>query len=77
MARSLSEIEKEIRGLARCDQEQLLRALIEEIDGPADVGVEKAWHEEIQRRSRELDQGRVTPVPADEVLARARASLAQ
>jgi putative addiction module component (TIGR02574 family) len=77
MARALPEIEKEIRALARDDQEHLLRALLEEIDGPADPGVEQAWLEEVKRRSIELDQGSITPVPAEQVFAKARAALRQ
>jgi hypothetical protein len=75
MARAVSEIEKEIRGLERDDQEQLLRALLEELDGPPDRNVERAWLEEAQRRSRELDAGAVDTIPADEVFAKARGQL--
>jgi putative addiction module component (TIGR02574 family) len=77
MVRKLSEIENEIRSLARGDQERLLRALLEELDGPADPGVERAWLEEVQRRSRELDDGTVEAIPADQVFARVRAALAK
>jgi putative addiction module component (TIGR02574 family) len=75
MARAVSEIEKEIRALAPGEQEQLLRALLDELEAPADPDVERAWLEESRRRSRELDEGSVTPKPADEVFARARADL--
>jgi putative addiction module component (TIGR02574 family) len=75
MARAVSEIEKEIRALAPDDQERLLRALLEELDGPPDVGVERAWLEEVRRRNRELDDGVAGPIPADEVFAKARAAL--
>ena len=34
MARAVSEIETEIRALEPNDQERLLRALLEELDGP-------------------------------------------
>ena len=47
----------------------------EELDGPPDPGVEQAWLEEAQRRSRELDSGAVTAIPAEEVLAKARTEL--
>ena len=75
MARAVSEIEREIRALERDDQEYLLRALLEEFDGPPDAGVEQAWLEEAQRRSGELDAGTVDAIPAEEVLAKARAEL--
>ena len=75
MARAISEIETEIRGLERDDQEQLLRVLVEELDGPPDADAEQAWLEEAQRRSRELDTGAVDTIPADEVFAKARDQL--
>ena len=75
MARAVSEIEDEIRGLAPGDQERLLRVLLEELEGPADPEVERAWLEEVRRRSREIDEGGVTPVAADEVFAKTRAEL--
>jgi hypothetical protein len=49
----------------------LLRALLEELDGPPDSDVEQAWLEEAQRRSRELDTGAVGTIPADEVFDKA------
>ena len=77
MSRAVSEIEQEIRALPDAEKERLLRALLEELDGPPDVGAEQAWLEEIQRRSREFDAGLVETIPADQVLADLRAKLAQ
>lgn len=75
MARAVAEIEQEVRSLAAADQEHILRVLLEELAGPPDADVERSWLEEAQRRSAELDAGLVTPEPAEEVFARARASL--
>jgi putative addiction module component (TIGR02574 family) len=75
MARRLTEIENEIRALSPGEQEQLLRALVEELDGPPDTNVEQAWLEEVSRRSRELDEGTVTAIPANDVFREARADL--
>jgi len=75
MARAVAEIEREIRGLKPEEQEHLLRALVEELDGPPDPGVEQAWLDEAQRRSREIDSGAAKPISAEEVLAKARAEL--
>jgi putative addiction module component (TIGR02574 family) len=75
MAREVSEIEQEIRALPDPEKERLLRALLEELDGPPDTGVEEAWLDEVQRRSRELDAGLVEPIPADKVFADLRAKL--
>ncbi|HWG68445.1 MAG TPA: addiction module protein [Steroidobacteraceae bacterium] len=75
MAREVFEIEQEIRTLPDPEKERLLRALLEELDGPPDTGVVEAWLDEIQRRSRELDAGLVEPIPADKVFADLRAKL--
>jgi putative addiction module component (TIGR02574 family) len=75
-ARAVSEIEEEIRALPDLEKERLLRALLEELDGPPEPGVEQAWLDEIQRRSKELDNGLVAAIPADEVFAKLRGKLA-
>jgi putative addiction module component (TIGR02574 family) len=75
LARAVAEIEKEIRALEPDDQEHLLRALLEELDGPADPDVERAWLAEAQRRSQELDSGVVETIPAEEVFGKAHVEL--
>jgi putative addiction module component (TIGR02574 family) len=77
MARAISEIEKEIRSLARPEQERLLRALIEELDETVDPDADCAWLEEVQRRSAEFDAGRMKSFPAEEVFERVRSRLKQ
>jgi hypothetical protein len=67
MARSIAIIEQEIRSLSASDQEDLLRVLLEELDGPPDEGAEDAWLDEARRRSEELDSGAVKSVSAREV----------
>ena len=73
MARPLETIHEEIRELSVSDKETLLRLLWEELDGPSDPAVDAAWLEEVQRRSRELDEGLVECIPAEEVFARLEA----
>jgi len=77
MARAIAEIENEIRHLDRPEQERLLRTLLEELDGPIDSDADRAWLEEVQRRSAEFDAGLVKSIPAKEVFERARARLKQ
>ncbi|MBI3725589.1 addiction module protein [bacterium] len=50
------------RLLESCDEE--------ETEDPAEV--EKAWAEEIKRRVREIDEGRVKGIPHEEVMAHVR-----
>lgn len=77
MARSTSEIEREIRSLDRPEQEQLLRALLEALDGPVDSDAERIWLDEVRRRSAEFDAGMVKTIPAKEVFERTRSRLKQ
>lgn len=46
MARAIEDLEKDIRELNSDEKRHLLRALIAELDAPADPNVEKAWLEE-------------------------------
>jgi putative addiction module component (TIGR02574 family) len=73
MARPLAIIEQEIRELSVSDKEALLRVLWEELDGPPDTAVDAAWLEEVQRRSREIDEGLVECIPAEEFFTRLEA----
>ncbi len=75
MERRLAQIEQEMRALSAREQEMLLRALWEELDGPPDEGFEAAWLEEVRSRGREIDEGRVELVPADQVFRKLEDSL--
>ena len=67
MSRAVSIIQQEIRALSTSDKAQLLLELLEQLDGPTDPSVDAAWAAEVQRRSREIDDGVVQCVRADEV----------
>lgn len=61
--------------LSREEKEALLRALIEDLDGPPDgseAEVERLWVEEARRRHEEYLRGDVKAIPGEEALARAR-----
>ena len=76
MARSLQDIERDIQALEPTDRQQLLRDLIADMDaGEGSESIEHAWRVEAQRRLSELRNGSVTPVPAEEVFAKARERL--
>ena len=75
MSTDVAEIEAKIRSLSFEDKTELLRALIAELDGPADADVERAWLIEAQRRHREIAEGKVKPVPAQRVFQNLRARL--
>lgn len=75
MSIDVAEIEAKIRSLSLEDKTELIRALIAELDGPADVDVERAWLEEAQKRHREVVEGKVRPVPGERVFANLRSRL--
>lgn len=77
MSAEVAEIEAKIRSLSLEDKTDLLRMLIAELDGPADVDVEQAWLAEAQRRHREVLEGKVKPVPGERVFENLRARLKQ
>jgi putative addiction module component (TIGR02574 family) len=75
MSAVVAEIEAKIRSLSLEDKTELVRALISELDGPADSDVERVWLEEAQRRHREVIEGKVQPVPGERVFENLRARL--
>ena len=75
MTRSIKELEYEIRSLSGDERMHLLRDLIADLDGAMDADVEKAWLQEAERRYKELREGMIQAIPADEVFAQARARL--
>lgn len=72
MARAVEEIEREISELSSEEKVELVRALIADLDAPADANVERAWLETAQRRYRELIEGKVKGVPGPLVFDRLR-----
>ena len=77
MRHSLAEIEDDALKLS--DEERarlavrLLASLEEEAESPEEI--EKLWVEEAERRFRELRDGAVQGVPAEDVFTRLRAKL--
>lgn len=70
MARPVATIQDQIRQLSLAEKEEVLCALLEELDGPPDLDVDAAWLEEIERRAQEIDSGKVQCIPADEFFRR-------
>lgn len=75
MSTAIAEIEAKIRALNPDEKADLIRSLIAELDGPADADVEAAWVKEAQRRHRDVVEGKVQPVPGDQVFANLRERL--
>jgi putative addiction module component (TIGR02574 family) len=75
MSDSVIELERKIRSLSREHRLELIRNLIADLDGPADTDVEQAWLKEAQRRLEQLKQGKVRPVPGEQVFRNLKARL--
>jgi putative addiction module component (TIGR02574 family) len=75
MSAQLTRLQKQIQTLSDEDRLELIRSLIEDLDGPAEADVEQAWLDEARRRQQELERGDVHAIPGDEVFAKARARL--
>jgi putative addiction module component, TIGR02574 family len=75
MPLSLAEIEKEVTQLSLDERARLISLLIASLEEADKADIEAAWEQEVLARSREIAEGRVTPVPAEEALARVRRTL--
>ena len=56
--------------LTEADRALLIDALIATLSTPEAVISDPVWLDDIRRRSREVDEGQVTPIPWSEVEAR-------
>ena len=63
----MAEIEASIQALSAEEKAELIRALIADLDGPADADVENAWRQEAKRRHRGIVEGKAQTVPGDRV----------
>lgn len=79
MSAILEDLKTRALQLAPPERDELVRTLIESIDGEPDGTPEeiaRAWDEEIERRIADLEAGRTKSIPADEVFAEIRAMIA-
>jgi putative addiction module component (TIGR02574 family) len=70
MARTIDEVLAIALELSEDDRIVLAEELKATV--PPDPGYEKAWSEEIERRLQDLDSGRATAIPAEEVFRKLR-----
>lgn len=72
---NLKQIEDVALHLPQDDRAKLAHRLLLSLEEAAENEIAQEWLKEAQRRARELDEGIVQPVPADEVRRKARALL--
>jgi putative addiction module component (TIGR02574 family) len=70
-----STVEKEALELPVAKRAKLAQRLLESLDQLSAEEAEKLWLSEAARRAREIDDGKVRPVTADELERRVRARL--
>ncbi|MBF0502390.1 MAG: addiction module protein [Candidatus Riflebacteria bacterium] len=72
---SINEIEAEIKKLDLKDRATLAKWIVESLDDLSEAEVEALWVEETERRLDEMEQGKATEIPREEVMRRARAAI--
>lgn len=71
----LKQIEDEALRLPEDERAELAQKLLLSLDAPSEGEIAEDWLAEAQRRARELDEGTVQPISADEVRRKAQALL--
>ncbi len=61
--------------LSEKERAELAQKLLLSLDSPSESEISEDWLVEAQRRARNLDEGIVQPVPADEVRRKTQALL--
>ena len=72
---NLKQIEDEALHLPEDQRAALAQKLLLSLDAPSEKEIAEDWLEEAKRRARELEDGTVQPIPAEEVRRKARALL--
>ncbi|MEN8178019.1 MAG: addiction module protein [Pseudomonadota bacterium] len=72
---NLKQIEDEALHLSKEERAGLAQKLLLSLDAPTMEEIEEDWLIEASRRARELDEGIVQPIPAEEVRKKAQALL--
>ncbi|HEX4964268.1 MAG TPA: addiction module protein [Thermoanaerobaculia bacterium] len=57
------------------ERTELVDCLLKSVEDEADPEYERLWMEEIERRLREVDEGTVESIPAEEVFARLKETI--
>ncbi len=72
---NLKQIEDEALHLSEEERAELAQKLLLSLDVPTKEEIEQDWLIEARCRAKELDEGTVQPIPAEEVRKKAQALL--
>jgi putative addiction module component (TIGR02574 family) len=75
VASTYDRIAEEALQLPLDERSKLAGKLLESLDDGDDVEISPEWREELQRRVRDIDEGRAKLIPHDEVMQRVKARL--
>ncbi len=75
MTTSAKELIKQALALSPEERVELADTLLASVDDFASPEIEAAWREEIERRMKDFEEGRIKGIPSEEVFAKARALL--
>jgi len=71
----LQQIEQEALQLTEVERAELAKKLLLSLDSPSEAEIREDWLTEACNRARDLDEGKVQPIPAEEVRRKAKALL--
>jgi putative addiction module component (TIGR02574 family) len=72
---NLQEIEREALHLPEDERAELAQSLLLSLDSPSEQEISEDWLVEAGRRAREIDDGLVQPVSAEDVRRKAKSLL--
>jgi len=72
MTQEAAEIRRRALALSPEERSDLAATLIDSLDPAEQSAIDAAWQEEISRRIKDLDSGKVQPISQEEFLARLR-----
>lgn len=75
MQRKIRDIVEEARQMPYGDRAELVEQLIIANQQDLDPKIEQAWTETALRRLKEIEEGKATPIPGDEAMAKVRKSI--
>lgn len=73
--RKVQQLVEEAKQLPYGERAELIEQLIAASAQEMDPAVEKAWGDEVMRRLKEIDEGKVKLIPGEEAMARVRKSI--
>lgn len=75
MTQDTADLLKKALRLPAAERADLAGSLIESLEQTKDEGVEQAWEQEITRRMRDLDSGKIELVSLEEARRRLRSTI--